>query len=280
MKVGPYQIQLLETGRFWLDGGAMFGVVPKTLWSKAKPSDEKNRIEMAMKVLLIFFEDRRILVDVGAGHKFAPKQQEIYGLDYSRYTLKDSLLRMGLHPEDVTDVVLTHCHFDHVGGATQFSGERLQLTFPNAAHHVQESQWQWALQPSEKDRASFLKENIEPLRSSGRLRLVKGECELFPGFHLLLSNGHTVGMQMVKIQDGATTLFYCSDLMPTAAHLPLPYIMGYDLYPLTTLEEKRRFLTQAAEENWIIALEHDAEVDAVRIGRGEKGLEIRERSKI
>jgi hypothetical protein len=158
---------------------------------------------------------------------------------------------------------------------TEFVGERLELTFPNATHYVQATHWGWALQPSEKDRASFLKENLEPLKRSNRLRVLAGEYELFPGFHLLLSYGHTVGMQMIKIQDTSTALFYCSDLMPTAAHLPLPYIMGYDLYPLTTLEEKRRYLAQACDENWIIALEHDAEVDAIRIGRG-KGMEIRE----
>lgn len=277
MKIGPFRIRLLETGRFWLDGGAMFGVVPKTLWSKVKPSDEKNRIEMSMKVLLILFEDRRILVDAGAGHKFAARQQEIYGLDYRRFNLKDSLQQHGVQPEHVTDVVLTHCHFDHVGGATELVRDRPCLTFPNATHYVQKTHWDWALNPSEKDRASFLRENLEPLAKSRQLRILPGECELFPGFHLPLSDGHTPGLQMVKIQDASTTLFYCSDLMPTAAHLPLPYIMGYDLYPLTTLEEKRRYLSQGCEEDWLIVLEHDAEVDAIRIRKGEKQMEIRAR---
>ena len=277
IRIGSYSIYLLETGRFWLDGGAMFGVVPKTLWSQEKASDEKNRIEMSMKVLLILYEDRKILVDTGAGHKFSPRLQEIYGLDYGRFTLKQSLQEHRLQPGDITDVILTHCHFDHVGGATERAGEALQLTFPNATHYVQDSHWKWALSPSEKDRASFLKENLEPLTRSGRLKILPGECELFPGMHLPLSNGHTVGLQMVKIQDSANTLFYCSDLMPTSAHVPLPYIMGYDLYPLTTLEEKRRYLSQACEENWLIVLEHDAEVDAIRIEQGERRLEIREK---
>jgi glyoxylase-like metal-dependent hydrolase (beta-lactamase superfamily II) len=275
MKIGPYEIHLLETGRFWLDGGAMFGVVPKTIWSKAKPSDEKNRIEMSMKILLILYEDRKILVDAGAGHKFAPKYHEIYGLDYTRHTLRNSLELLNIHPQQVTDVILTHCHFDHVGGATEFCGESLRLTFPEAIHYVQKSHWEWALQPSERDRASFLKENLEPL-SRARLKTLPGECELFPGLHLLVSNGHTVGMEMIKVQAKGITLFYCSDLLPTAAHLPLPYIMGYDLYPLTTLEEKRRYLEQACEEDWIIVLEHDAETDAIRIEHGKKGMVIRE----
>ncbi len=277
MRIGPYEIRLLETGRFWLDGGAMFGVVPKTLWSKVKPSDEKNRIEMSMKILLILFEDRKILVDAGAGHKFAARQQEIYGLDYSRFNLKDSLKQHAVQPEEVTDVVLTHCHFDHVGGATEIVGDRPCLTFPNATHYVQKTHWEWALNPSEKDRASFLRENLEPLATSGRLKILPGECELFPGFRLLLSDGHTPGLQMLKIQAASTTLFYCSDLMPTAAHLPLPYIMGYDLYPLTTLEEKRRYLNQACAEDWVIVLEHDAEVDAIRIEKGDKRTEIKEK---
>ena len=276
INIGPYQIHSLETGRFALDGGAMFGVVPKTLWSKTNPSDEQNRIEMAMRVLLIFFEDRKILVDVGAGHKFPPKLQEIYGIDHTRFTLKGSLAQHHVNPEEITDVVLTHCHFDHVGGATEFLGETLKLTFPEATHYVQQSHWDWALNPSEKDRASFLKENLEPLQKSGKLKILNGPCQLFPGFHLLLSNGHTVGLEMIKIQDHSMTLFYCSDLLPTASHLPLPYIMSYDLYPLTTLEEKRRYLDQACEESWIIALEHDAKCEAVRLQRGHKTLEVRE----
>ena len=270
MKIGPYQIHLLETGRFWLDGGAMFGVVPKTLWSQEKPSDEKNRIEMSMKVLLILYEDRKILVDAGAGHKFPSKLQEIYGLDYRQFTLKQSLQEHRLQPEDITDVILTHCHFDHVGGATERDGEVLQLTFPKATHYVQDSHWNWALSPSEKDRASFLKENLEPLKQSGRLKILPGERELFPGLHLLLSNGHTVGLQMVKIQDSTNTLFYCSDLMPTAAHVPLPYIMGYDLYPVETLEAKKRILPQAARENWICMFYHDPDEPLCRLQQGEK----------
>lgn len=277
IRIGPYSICLLETGRFWLDGGAMFGVVPKTLWSRVMPSDEKNRIEMSMKVLLLRFEDRKILVDAGAGHTFPPKLQEIYGLDYRHFTLKQSLTEHRLQPEDITDVILTHCHFDHAGGAAERAGEALQLTFPNATHYVQDRHWSWAFSPTEKDRGSFLRETLEPLKQSGRLKILPGECELFPGLHLLLSNGHTVGLQMVKIQDSANTLFYCSDLMPTAAHVPLPYIMGYDLYPLTTLEEKRRYLSQACDENWLIVLEHDAEVDAIRIEKGDKRMEIREK---
>jgi glyoxylase-like metal-dependent hydrolase (beta-lactamase superfamily II) len=276
MKIGPYQIKLLETGHFWLDGGAMFGVVPKTLWNQTNPSDEKNRIELAMRVLLVLFEDRKILVDVGAGHKYSSKQQEIFRWNNSKSDLKRSLHQHGILPEEITDVVLTHCHFDHAGGGTEVAGGTLQLTFPNAHYYVQSKHWQWALSPTDRDRGSFLKDDIEPLRNYHGLRIIPGESELFPGFYLLLSNGHTPGLQMVKIQDSSQTLFYCGDLMPTTTHLALPYIMGYDLFPLTTLEEKQRYLEQACSEDWIIVFEHDPNIGAVRIRRGNKRMEIRE----
>ena len=277
MKIGPYQIELLETGHFWLDGGAMFGVVPKTLWNQTNPSDENNRVELAMRVLLVLFEDRKILVDVGAGEKYSPKQQKIFKWDNRESDLKKSLRQHGIRPEEVTDVVLTHCHFDHAGGGTEFTGNKLQLTFPHATYYVQARHWQWALNPTDRDRGSFLKEDIEPLQNHDQLRIIPGETELFPGFQLLLSNGHTPGLQMVKIQDNHQTVFYCGDLMPTASHLALPYIMSYDLSPLTTLEEKRLYLDQACAEDWIIVFEHDPSISAVRIRAGSKWMEIKDR---
>ncbi len=280
MKIGPYQIELLETGHFWLDGGAMFGVVPKTLWNQSNPSDEKNRVELAMRVLLVLYKERKILVDVGGGDKYSPKQQEIFKWDFRESDLKKSLQRHGIRPEEVTDVVLTHCHFDHAGGGTEMRDRQLQLTFPRATYYVQDKHWQWALNPTDRDRGSFLKEDIEPLQNYPQLKIVSGEIELFPGFQLLLSNGHTPGLQMVKIKSGYQTLLYCGDLVPTAAHLALPYIMGYDLFPLTTLEEKRHYLDQACAEDWIIVLEHDPTHSAVRICAGSKWMEIRERVEI
>ena len=276
MRIGPYQIHSLETGRFGLDGGAMFGVVPKTLWSRTNPSDERNRIHLAMRALLILYEDRKILVDVGCGHKFSDKLKDIYGLDHSRFTLEGSLAAHRIHPEDITDVILTHFHFDHAGGATCYRDHRLHLTFPAATHYIQQSQWERALKPSEKDRGSYMSMDIDPFRGHPQLKILEGPCELFPGLQLLISNGHTVGLQMVKIQDDATTLFFCGDMMPTASHLPLPYLMGFDIYPLTTIKEKRCYLQQACEEDWIIALEHDPNYQAIRIRPGKKYCEVRE----
>jgi len=282
MQIGPYQIHCLETGKFRLDGGAMFGVVPKALWTRTNPSDEQNRIEMAARVLFVLCGERKILVDMGIGHKFPPKYREFFQLDYSNFTLKNSLAQHQVHPEEITDVVLTHCHFDHAAGATEYFGESLQPTFPGAVYYLQRKHWEWALHPSEKDRGSFLffEENLRPVEAAGQLRLLDGPCELLPGFYLEISNGHTTAMQMIKVRDQSTTLFYCSDLLPTSSHLPLPYIMSYDLRPLTTLEEKRGLLEKACAENWIIVLEHDPVREAIRIVKGEKHFEVKETLKI
>ncbi len=184
MKIGPYQIELLETGHFRLDGGAMFGVVPKTLWNQSNPSDEKNRVELAMRVLLVLYKDRKILVDVGAGEKYSPKQQEIFQWDNGKSDLKKSLRQHGISPEQVTDVVLTHCHFDHAGGGTEFRDQQTLLTFPRATYYVQDRHWRWALNPTDRDRGSFLKEDIEPLQKSEQIKTIPGGNRTFPRFSL------------------------------------------------------------------------------------------------
>jgi glyoxylase-like metal-dependent hydrolase (beta-lactamase superfamily II) len=254
----------------------MFGSVPKTLWSRTNPPDDRNRIPLAMRALLVIHEDRRILVDTGVGRVFSAKWEDIYAIDFSQGHLATSLAKHKVTAGDITDVVLTHLHFDHAGGVTDTSGEVPQLTFPAATHHVQRSHWEWALSPSEKDRASFHPLILEVLDTSLKLKLLEGPDELFPGIHLVISNGHTPGLQMVKICGESITLLFCSDLMPTAAHLPLPFIMGYDLCPLTTLEEKRQVLDQAVEQNWILALGHDPVHQAVRVRKGKKNPEIEE----
>ena len=254
----------------------MFGSIPKTVWSMTNPADDRNRIELALRVLLISSESRKILVDSGAGHILSPKWQEIYGLDYSRHNLRGALARLGVKPEDVTDVVLTHLHFDHAGGVTEYTDHGLGLTFPRARHFIQQRHWQWACHPSEKDRASFVQDTLQTLKSSDQVQILEGACELYPGLHLMLSDGHTPGLQMVRIEDSSRVLLYPSDLLPTASHLPLHFIMGYDLHPLTTLEEKRSALSQACEAEWVIALEHDPCHEAIRIRRGAKHFELQE----
>ncbi|CAN5768171.1 MBL fold metallo-hydrolase [soil metagenome] len=266
MRIGRYNVQTLEGGRLGLDGGAMFGIVPKPLWSRAIQPDEKNRIPLAMRCLLIEGEGRLILVDTGLGEKEDAKFRDIYAVDQEQSSLRRSLTAAGFVPEEITDVVLTHLHFDHCGGATRYTGEeeRLELVFPNATHHVQESHWQWATE-SPREQASFLARNLDPISDSGQLSLVRGDAELFPGIDTLVVDGHTHGQQLLTVRGGGNTLFYAADLLPTSAHVSPLWIMSYDIEPLKTLEEKQRLLRRAVDEDWIVVFEHDVNVGAARI---------------
>lgn len=275
MKLGKYTIRLLDAGRFGLDGGAMFGVVPKPLWSKAyHPGDQVNRIPMATRLLLIEWDDRRLLVDTGNGTKLSPKLQEIYAIDTAYPTLPHLLVEAGIPPESITDVVLTHLHFDHAGGAATLDGSIAVPTFPNARYYVQADQLAWARNPTEKDRASFMPENYEPLVEAGLLDLIEGSVHLTPELSLHPLFGHTQAMQALLLQSDDGTLFYPADLLPTHAHIPIPYVMGYDNYPLTTITEKKTWLERAAREEWIVIFEHDAFVAAGTIARTEKGFSL------
>ncbi len=282
MKIGQYDVSIIETCRFALDGGAMFGVVPKNLWAKAYPHvDDQNRIAMSARALLIRGGGRTILVDAGCGTKMGAKLEAIYALDNSVHTLAGGLAAQGVRPEDVTDFIYTHLHFDHAGGSTRLdeSGTVVPV-FPNARHYVQEGQLQWARNPTDKDRASFMPENWEPVAERELLETLDGDGELFPGITMRVVHGHTRAMQLVVVEggnDGEAGLVYCADLIPTSAHIPFPYIMGYDNFPLTTLEEKQRFLPEACERRWLLCFEHDAFTDAVRIATGKRGFEITER---
>jgi glyoxylase-like metal-dependent hydrolase (beta-lactamase superfamily II) len=258
LQIGDFDISIIETGYVSLDGGAMFGVVPKTLWTRSNPADELNRIILAMRLLLIKYKERIIITDAGVGNKMNEKLSKIYNVDYSKYNLLSELKKAGIAPQAVTDVLLTHLHFDHVGGATWYDPDGFsQLTFPNAQHHIQKKHWQWALSPSEKDGASFMKENYMAIEQNNRLNLLDGPGEFLPGMELLVFNGHTPAMQVPKISDGQKTFFYCADVFPTASHIPLPYIMGYDIQPMTTLKEKKDLLPKAFEEQWTLLFEHD-----------------------
>jgi glyoxylase-like metal-dependent hydrolase (beta-lactamase superfamily II) len=257
MKIGSYEIFEVETGRFSLDGGTMFGIVPKNLWNCVHPADEYNRITMAMRSLLLKSSDRLILVETGAGTKFSEKLQKIYDIDYSQYSLEKSFKNLGLSFNDVTDVILTHLHFDHVGGSTYWDSQQLQLTFPNAQHFVQDEHWQWAHADVEKEGGSFLEEDFELIDKKGKLTLLEGGCEVAPEVEVIPFYGHTKAMQLVKVCDSKNTLLYCSDLIPTAAHIPLLWNMAYDNNPLITIEEKKRIFSKAFSEKWILFYCHD-----------------------
>jgi glyoxylase-like metal-dependent hydrolase (beta-lactamase superfamily II) len=273
MRIGRYDVHAINAGDFALDGGAMFGVVPRPLWERVTPPDDRNRIAMTTRSLLIIGDNRRILVDTGNGAKFDKKLVDIYKMDVSPGTMDQALARFGLTPGDITDVILTHLHFDHAGGATIRTSEGIAPAFARARYYVQKDQWRAANRPTDRDRASYYTDDFLPLEQHGVLELLDGEGELFPGVALRLFHGHTSALQCPVLTGEGKTLLFCADLIPLAPHLQLPWIMGYDLRPLVTLEEKRGVLEQAVEERWMLFLEHDPSVEVVTVRRGNKGVE-------
>jgi len=272
IEIGPFSIHAVPTGDFGLDGGAMFGVIPRPLWEKTNPPDDSNRIRLGMRLLLVQGPKRTWLVDTGIGDKFGAKQRAIYDL---RDTLlpDEALRRTGFDPAAVTDVILTHLHFDHAGGSTRAD---LTPVFPHARYHVQRDQFSWARSPSPKDRGSYRQDDFEPLFREGRLELIDGREELDDGLEVIPLSGHTNAMQLVKIASDEQTLLYCADLVPTRTHLRLPYVMGYDNQPLLTIREKTSWVGRAAGEDWILCFEHDPACAACRVRRGPKGFEAAE----
>ena len=254
----------------------MFGVVPRTMWSRHHEPDDKNRIRMTVRCLLAECGDRRVLVDTGLGDRWEQKHKDIYVIERSAGHLVGQLAAAGVSADAITDVVLTHLHFDHAGGATVREGDSLRLQFPGARHYVQKAHLAWALKPSMKDRASFMPENIRPLVESGRLEVLDGPESPLPDLELVLAHGHTPALQAVLLP-GEHPLFFPSDLVPMAAHVRLPYVMGYDNHPLTTLEEKATWLARAADEGWWVVFQHDPLVGCARIIRGARDFEVGER---
>jgi glyoxylase-like metal-dependent hydrolase (beta-lactamase superfamily II) len=272
MKFGKFNIEILDTGLFGLDGGSMFGVVPKVLWSRAyNPGDESNRIPLAARPLLVEWEDRKVLIDTGNGNKMNEKLAKIYNIDLEKSNIDNALEKFNLRPDDITDVILTHLHFDHCGGATSFKNGQIVPTFNNAKYYIQKDHLSWAKKPTEKDRTSFIKENYESLLTDANIEILDGEGELFPGISNILVHGHTKAMQMIKITQNEHTMLYCADLCPTSAHIPVPYVMGYDNFPLTVIEEKKKIMAKAYEEGWILIFEHDAFRQAAVVNMNEKG---------
>ena len=262
--LGPWTIHTVETGAIHLDGGAMFGSVPKPIWSKAHPADERNRIALAMRCLLIEGEGRRILVDDGAGDKLEPKWAEIYGIDTTEHSLERSLAALGLGVDDITDVVLTHLHFDHAGGSTRMQGGVAVPRLPRAHYYVQRRNWENALRPNPRERASYMSENFAPLMDAGVLRLWDGPQKPWTGIEMFTAEGHTRGQQLVRVSGREGTLYFVADLIPTASHVRIPFVMGYDVAAIESMEEKRALLTRAAGEGAWICLEHDPRVALAR----------------
>jgi glyoxylase-like metal-dependent hydrolase (beta-lactamase superfamily II) len=272
----------IESGNFKLDGGAMFGVVPKTIWNKTNPADANNLIDMAARCLLIEDGNKLILIDTGMGHKQSEKFYGYYSL-WGDHSLEKSLAKHGFHPNDITDVFQTHLHFDHCGGSVQWNKDHsgYETTFKNAHYWSNANHWEWATQPNPREKASFLSENILPLQESGQLHFIAkpesnftAQSEL--GFGIYFVDGHTEKMMIPQIQYQDKTICFMADLLPTAGHLPLPYVMGYDTRPLLTLPEKEHFLQQAAEKNYYLFLEHDAYNEIITVKQTEKGVRLNE----
>ena len=275
------QVYSIETGKFKLDGGAMFGVVPKSIWNKTNPADENNLCTWALRCLLVIDGDRKVLIDTGMGNKQDAKFFSHYH-PHDTVSLTSGLQKLNLTPNDITDVLLTHLHFDHVGGAIFKEKEQYLPTFPNAVYWVSEPQWNLALHPNRREKASFLTENIMPIKESGQLKLITlppfqsstslQEIKFTEAISCLVVHGHTVAMLLPKIKMGSETIVYMADLLPSTGHIPLPYVMGYDMQPLITLEEKEKFLTTALKENYILFFEHDAVNECCRLIATEKGI--------
>ncbi|CAM1342232.1 MBL fold metallo-hydrolase [Tenacibaculum amylolyticum] len=271
------RIYPIETGNFKLDGGAMFGVVPKSLWERTNPADDKNMIEMGMRCMLIEDGDRLTLIDTGIGNKQSDKFFGYYYL-YGDFSLDKSLVELGFHRDDITDVFLTHLHFDHCGGAIQFNKDRTgyEPAFKNARFWSNSRHWDWAVNPNPREKASFLTENILPIQESGQLNFLHLNAQDYVGFDVIFKDGHTEKQMLPKIEYQGKTIVFMADLLPTAGHIPLPYVMGYDTRPLLTLKEKEAFLNEAADKEFYLFLEHDAHNELITVKHTEKGVRLKE----
>jgi glyoxylase-like metal-dependent hydrolase (beta-lactamase superfamily II) len=263
----------INTGHFKLDGGAMFGVVPKSIWHKINPSDENNMCSWAMRSLLLKTKDRLILIDNGMGDKQSEKFFGYYYL-HGEDTLEKSLQVHGFKTDDITDNVITHLHFDHCGGGVKWNKSRTdyELTFKNATYHISKAQWESAMNPNAREKASFLKENILPMKEAKGFNLVEKAGTLFPGFEVRFVNGHTDGQMIPIIEYKGKTIVFMADLLPSPGHIPLPYVMAYDIRPLDTMKEKKEWLQEAADKNWILFFEHDPEIECCTLKHTEKGV--------
>lgn len=272
----------IEAGNFKLDGGAMFGVVPKTIWNRTNPADENNLIDIAARCLLIEDGNRLTLIDTGMGNKQSEKFFSYYSL-WGDHSLDKSLAKYGFHRDDVTDVFMTHLHFDHCGGSVNWNSDKTgyEVAFKNAKFWTNENHWEWATQPNAREKASFLHENLIPMQESGQLNFIQRPEGDFGfskelGFDVFYADGHTEKQMLPQINHQGKTIVFCGDLLATAGHIPIPYVMGYDTRPLLTLGEKTKFMQAAAENNYYLMLEHDAHNQIITVENTEKGVRLKE----
>lgn len=286
LHIGPYEVIPVPTGIFGLDGGAMFGTVPKVLWEKTNPPDQKNRIAMEARALLLKSKDRKILIDTGNGgdfiHKYGEKLggkfAELYNISADGPSLKSSLRQAVVSPQDITDVILTHLHFDHAGGATEWRDGKLQATFSNARYYVQKRNLETAKQPNLREKASYFPANFQPLMDANVLTVLDGPVEsLLPMVSVKISDGHTQGQQVVLVSDGSSGLLYGGDLVPTSTHIRTPWLMGYDLNPVLLMEEKQKYLSAVVDQSLFVFFEHDPYCDMAKVERQGSDFAVTER---
>lgn len=262
MNLGELELHLASGGKYWLDGGTMYGVIPKSLWEKKAPADAKNRIELETNCPLIQVEGKWVLIDTGCGDKLGEKEKEIYNIP-EQPSLVESIQQFGLKPEDIDYVIATHLHFDHIGGATTYDDKgKIVPTFPNARHIIQKGEWEKALENHGVMKRTYLKENLLPLQEAKVIEFVDGDQEILPGLNVVKTGGHTPDHQIIVLGSGDQKGVFLGDLIPTASHLPYPWVMSYDLFPLETLEYKKEILKKVVTENWLVLWDHDPKVPA------------------
>ena len=280
MKIGKYDLYSVETSEFGLDGGAMFGIIPKPVWEKKVPADELNRVNMVTRSLLLVSDEKKILIDTGNGTKWEEKYKQIYDINTDQYNIEKSLGKYGFSSEQITDVICTHMHFDHIGGNTKIKSGEVVPTFPNAKYWISEENWKLANHPSQKDAGSFIEHDWKVLAENQMIEIIDGREPFIEGIETFITHGHTPGLLHPIVSDGSNKLFYGADIFPMVAHIPIPWVMAYDVQPVVTMEEKQKLLQKMDCEDWILFFEHDPHIQACTVHKGEKHYKLNKRIQI
>ena len=280
MKIGKYDLYSVETSEFGLDGGAMFGIIPKPVWEKKVSADELNRVNMVTRSLLLVSDEKKILIDTGNGTKWEEKYKQIYDINTDQYNIEKSLGKYGFSSEQITDVICTHMHFDHIGGNTKIKSGEVVPTFPNAKYWISEENWKLANHPSQKDAGSFIEHDWKVLAENQMIEIIDGREPFIEGIDTIVTHGHTPGLLHPIVSDGSNKLFYGADIFPMVAHIPIPWVMAYDVQPVVTMEEKQKLLQKMEREDWILFFEHDPHIQACTVHKDGKHYKLNKKIKI
>ena len=280
MKIGKYDLYSVETSEFRLDGGAMFGIIPKPVWEKKVSADELNRVNMVTRSLLLVSDEKKILIDTGNGTKWEEKYKQIYDINTDQYNIEKSLGKYGFSSEQITDVICTHMHFDHIGGNTKIKSGEVVPTFPNAKYWISKENWKLANHPSQKDAGSFIEHDWKVLAENQMIEIIDGREPFIEGIETFVTHGHTPGLLHPIVSDGSNKLFYGADIFPMVAHIPIPWVMAYDVQPVVTMEEKQKLLQKMEREDWILFFEHDPHIQACSVHKDGKHYKLNKEIKI